>query len=223
MFSRVPPASHITFEPNPHYHGGAPKLTSLVQKYVPDQQTLLCAVPDRRGRHLRHARASRRSCMPRPRRCRGQDLLSPVAVRRVHLLQLGKPQFADKGCARRCIGGRQEGLDRRGLLRRADPDAELSAAEHWAYNEDLKDPGFDLKGAAHAGRGRWTVGGDGVRAKDGVRLAFTMSTTAGNKSREQAQQLVQQNFKKINVEMTIKNMPASVVWGDYTVKASSTR
>ena len=32
--------SHIEFEPNPKYHGGAPKLTSLVQKYVPDQQTL---------------------------------------------------------------------------------------------------------------------------------------------------------------------------------------
>jgi peptide/nickel transport system substrate-binding protein len=46
-----------------------------------------------------------------------------------------------------------------------------------------------------------------------------MSTTAGNKAREQAQQLVQQNFKKINVEMTIKNMPASVVWGDYTIKS----
>lgn len=58
-----------------------------------------------------------------------------------------------------------------------------------------------------------------VRAKDGVRLSFSMSTTAGNKSREQAQQLVQQNFKKINVEMTIKNMPASVVWGDYTIKS----
>ena len=58
-----------------------------------------------------------------------------------------------------------------------------------------------------------------MRAKDGVRLAFTMSTTAGNKSREQAQQLVQQNFKKIDVAMTIKNMPASVVWGDYTVKS----
>ena len=60
-----------------------------------------------------------------------------------------------------------------------------------------------------------------MRAKDGVRLAFTMSTTAGNKSREQAQQVVQQNLKKINVEMTIKNMPASVVWGDYTVSRAS--
>ena len=63
------------------------------------------------------------------------------------------------------------------------------------------------------------MGADGVRAKDGVKLSFTMSTTAGNKSREQAQQLVQQNWKKIGVAMTIKNMPASVVWGDYTVKS----
>jgi peptide/nickel transport system substrate-binding protein len=91
---------------------------------------------------------------------------------------------------------------------------------HWAYNTSLKSVPFDLAAAAKmlddAG---WKVAADGVRAKDGVRLAFTNSTTAGNKSREQAQQLVQQNFKKINVEMTIHNMPASVVWGDYTVKS----
>ena len=91
---------------------------------------------------------------------------------------------------------------------------------HWAYNSNLKDPGYNpVQAAAMLDAAGWKVGSDGVRAKDGVRLAFTMSTTAGNKSREQAQQLVQQNLKKINVEMTIKNMPASVVWGDYTVKS----
>ncbi|MGE3877012.1 MAG: ABC transporter substrate-binding protein, partial [Parvibaculaceae bacterium] len=92
--------------------------------------------------------------------------------------------------------------------------------KHWAYNSKLVDPGFDpAKAAALLDEAGWKVGDDGVRAKDGVRLAFTMSTTAGNKAREQAQQLVQQNLKKVNVEMTIKNMPASVVWGDYTVKS----
>jgi peptide/nickel transport system substrate-binding protein len=91
---------------------------------------------------------------------------------------------------------------------------------HWAYNKALVDPGYDpQKAAALLDEAGWKVASDGVRAKDGVRLAFTMSTTAGAKAREQAQQLVQQNFKKINVEMTIKNMPASVVWGDYTVQS----
>jgi peptide/nickel transport system substrate-binding protein len=48
-----------------------------------------------------------------------------------------------------------------------------------------------------------------------VKLAFTNSTTAGNHVREQAQQLLQQNWKEIGAAMTIKNMPAAVIWGDY--------
>ncbi len=91
---------------------------------------------------------------------------------------------------------------------------------HWAYNSALKDPGYDpARAAAMLDEAGWKVGSDGVREKDGVQLSFTMSTTAGNKSREQSQQFVQQNLKKINVDMTINNMPASVVWGDYTVKS----
>src|SRR5262249_52936500 len=55
----------------------------------------------------------------------------------------------------------------------------------------------------------------GVREKNGVRLEFTNSTTAGNHVREQAQQLLQQNWQEIGAAMTIKNMPAAVIWGDY--------
>ena len=50
-------------------------------------------------------------------------------------------------------------------------------------------------------------------------MKFTCSTTAGNPSRQNCQQLFQQNWKKIGVEMEIKNMPASVVWGEYTIKS----
>jgi peptide/nickel transport system substrate-binding protein len=46
-----------------------------------------------------------------------------------------------------------------------------------------------------------------------------MSTTAGNHSREGCQALFQQDWKKIGVAMEIKNMPASVVWGEYTTKS----
>jgi peptide/nickel transport system substrate-binding protein len=62
-------------------------------------------------------------------------------------------------------------------------------------------------------------GGDGVRAKGGVRLSFTNATTAGNKLREQTQALVQQNWKAIGVDMQITNMPAAVIWGEYYVKS----
>ena len=42
----------------------------------------------------------------------------------------------------------------------------------------------------------WKPGADGVREKDGVRLEFTNSTTAGNHVREQAQQFLQQNWQR---------------------------
>ncbi len=48
-----------------------------------------------------------------------------------------------------------------------------------------------------------------------MRLSFTNSTTAGNHVREQAQELLQQVWRDIGVDMQIKNMPAAVIWGDY--------
>ena len=133
----------------------------------------------------------------------------------------GKPQFEDK----RVRKALYMAVDRKGWIDAVYygvpvPSLSYLPPSHWAYNKALVYPGYDpQKAAALLDEAGWKLGADGVRAKDGVRLAFTMSTTAGNKAREQAQQLVQQNFKKINVEMTIKNMPASVVWGDYTIKS----
>lgn len=213
--------SYIEFEPNSDYHGGAPKLTSLVQKYVPDQQTLyaqfqtgevdiyeLQGIPP-----LLYAKAK---ALP-------GSKVGPSASPFVEFIYFncGKPQFSDK----RVRKALYMAIDKKGWIDAVYygvpiPTSSYLPPNHWAYNTKLVDPGFDpAKAAALLDEAGWKVGDDGVRAKDGVRLAFTMSTTAGNKAREQAQQLVQQNLKKINVEMTIKNMPASVVWGDYTVKS----
>lgn len=213
--------SHIEFEPNADYHGGAPKLTTLVQKYVPDQQTLyaqfqtgevdiyeLQGIPP-----LLYAKAKQ---LPN---CKVEPSASPF-VEFIYF-NCGKPQFQDKR-VRKAI---YMAIDKKGWIDAVYygvpiPTLSYLPPNHWAYNGKLVDPGFDpAKAAALLDEAGWKAGDDGVRAKDGVRLSFTMSTTAGNKAREQAQQLVQQNLKKVGVEMTIKNMPASVVWGDYTVKS----
>jgi peptide/nickel transport system substrate-binding protein len=213
--------SYIEFEPNPKYHGGAPKLTSLVQKYVPDQQTLYAQyqtgevdIYDLQG--IPPLLYSRAKALPG-----GKAFLSASPFVEFIYFNLGKPQFADKKVRQALY----QAIDKKGWIDAVYygvplPTLSYLPPNHWAYNKALKDPGFDLKkAAAMLDEAGWKPGADGVRAKDGVRLAFTMSTTAGNKSREQSQQLVQQNWKKIGVEMTIKNMPASVVWGDYTVKS----
>jgi peptide/nickel transport system substrate-binding protein len=87
----------------------------------------------------------------------------------------------------------------------------------WAYNpdgieEDLRfeyDPDRAMELLDSAG---WTVGGDGVREKDGTRLAFTMYTNAGNTVREQYLTIMQEQWSQIGVEMTpqLEPFPALV-------------
>jgi peptide/nickel transport system substrate-binding protein len=57
----------------------------------------------------------------------------------------------------------------------------------------------------------WKPGPDGVRAKNGVRLDFTISATTkpGN---EQAEVLMQQAIKPLGIALSIKNYPASVLF-----------
>jgi peptide/nickel transport system substrate-binding protein len=87
---------------------------------------------------------------------------------------------------------------------------------HWAANSKLPKPEYDLKkAAAMLDQAGWARGPDGIRVKNGVRLSFSNSTVTGNQLRTQTQQLIADDFKKIGVEMVIKNMVAAVLWADY--------
>jgi peptide/nickel transport system substrate-binding protein len=50
----------------------------------------------------------------------------------------------------------------------------------------------------------WKKGSDGIRAKDGKKLQFTIWTNAGNKTREQYVTVMQQQWKAIGVDATPK-------------------
>src|SRR5262249_12278764 len=67
--------------------------------------------------------------------------------------------------------------------------------QSWAFNPNLPRHEYNPQRAATIlDAAGWTTGADGVREKNGVKLAFTNSTTAGNKVREQAQAFLQQNW-----------------------------
>ncbi len=74
----------------------------------------------------------------------------------------------------------------------------------WAYQPDkiTTKYNFDPKKAAQllddAG---WKVGSDGIRAKDGKRMSFSMWTNSGNKTRENYLLVLQDGWKQIGVEM----------------------
>jgi peptide/nickel transport system substrate-binding protein len=58
----------------------------------------------------------------------------------------------------------------------------------------------------------WTVGANGVRAKNGIQLAFSVSTTPSKPANVQAELQMQQQLKGINVPLEIKNYPPSLLF-----------
>jgi len=213
--------SHMIYKRNPDYHRGQPAIETVVHKFIPDQTVAytqfktgeidvfgLHGVPPERFEEAK-------TLLNR------DSLKTPQPWVEFIYFNCGKPQFKEKivrqalylACDKeKWINDVQYGLPPRTLS--------YLHPSHWAYNSKIKDPGFNLKKAAEMLEGAgWKIGSDGIRQKDGVKLKFTMSTTAGAKAREQAEAMVQANWKEIGVVMEIKNMPASVVWGEYTTKS----
>jgi peptide/nickel transport system substrate-binding protein len=88
---------------------------------------------------------------------------------------------------------------------------------HWAYPKDDKDIvkyTYDPKKAEELlDAAGWKKGADGIRAKDGVKLSGTISTTAGNKPREAVMQIFQANMKAIGIEVKLDFPPSTVLFG----------
>jgi len=68
----------------------------------------------------------------------------------------------------------------------------------------------------------WTLGSDGIFTKGGKRLSIQYSTTAGNKTRENTQQLLKEKAKAAGIELVIKNFPPTQLFEDKLPKRDFT-
>ena len=88
---------------------------------------------------------------------------------------------------------------------------------HYAYHKSIKTYPFDMeKAAALLDEAGWVPGSDGIRVKDGRRLHLEFGTTAENKLRELVQQVLQQDWKRVGIEVEVRNEPPSVFFGQTT-------
>ncbi|HVX30785.1 MAG TPA: peptide-binding protein [Nitrolancea sp.] len=93
--------------------------------------------------------------------------------------------------------------------------------DSWAYNPDeikLKypfDPDQANKLLDDAG---WAKGSDGIRAKDGVKLAFTLHTNSGSDVNTQYAAVMQQSWKAIGIDCT----PQEDEWNAFLERLTST-
>lgn len=215
------PGDHITLAAHEDYHGEGPHLEKLIIKYIPDLTVLYTQfqtgdidyiglqgiTPD----HYDEAKKlSGRKAVPVP-----QAFVESIAV------NVALPVFKELAVREALYCG----MDKKSIIEQIYyglPTATESflPRESWAFNPDLPRHEYDPDKAKKILDGAgWVPGPDGVRVKNGIRLEFTNSTTAGNHVREQAQQFLQQNWADIGVKMTISNLPPAVMWGDYWMQS----
>lgn len=83
------------------------------------------------------------------------------------------------------------------------------------HNPDVRKYPFDpARAGSLLDEAGWRMGERGVRMKDGKPLELTLMTTSGNQTREQVEALLQAQWRKIGVDLKIKNEPAKVLFGE---------
>lgn len=220
-WSRRVAGQSVIVEANPLYFGKGPYVERVIFNYVPDANVLYTQFKtgqiDYAGYNgiLAHYFKEAQKLPDR----------KVVAATAGHVeslvMNFGKPVFADKAVRQALYAAMNKKAVTEVIYYGLPSTTEsFLTRTSWAYNANLPKQEFDLKLANKilddAG---WVRGEDGIRAKAGVKLEFVAATLSGNPQREQVLQLFQQDWKKIGVAMTIKTMPAAVVYGDYYNKS----
>lgn len=215
------PGESIELAANPAYHGPGPYLDKLIVKYLQDTNILFTQFKtgevDYTG--LQGILASNY--------VEAQTLAdrvinkAPTSFVEFIYPNFGNPIFGDKAVRQAMY----DAMDKENILSTIYLDIHTNSETYLAESSWANDPNLPKheyspdKAKAGLDAAGWTVGDGGVRAKDGVKLSFTNSTTKGNNVREQAQQYLQQTWKDVGIDMQIDNMPPAVIWGDYYQKS----
>jgi peptide/nickel transport system substrate-binding protein len=102
-------------------------------------------------------------------------------------------------------------------------DSDVSPLD-WIHSDEIRkykhDPG---QAAALLDAAGWKLGPDGLRHDSaGKPLRFELMTTAGDRTRELVEQVLQSQWKAIGVDVRIKNEPARVLFGETITKRKFT-
>ena len=86
----------------------------------------------------------------------------------------------------------------------------------WVYTEQIPQYGYDVEQAtALLDASGWKAASDGVRRNAaGDKLSFTITTTAGDATRERVQQVLQSYWRAVGIEVRIQNQPARALFGE---------
>ncbi|MBY0335550.1 MAG: peptide ABC transporter substrate-binding protein [Acetobacteraceae bacterium] len=216
----VQPGSAITLERNPAWHGPAPAFRRIVIRTVestPALEAQLLAgqvdmVAGELGLPVEQAAALQRRTGNRFR-----VQYRPGLIYEHMDLNLDLPAFQDRRVRQALLMA----LDREQIVNRLFEGRQTVAATSvnpldWVHDNEVRRWPFDAARAqALLTEAGWTPGPDGIRRNAaGDRLSFELMTTAGNRSREATQQVIQAMWRAVGVDARIRNEPPRVLFGE---------
>ena len=224
---------HVTLRRNPHYADGRSGMPFLghpaytdqvVFRAFPSRQAVLAAL--KAGDVQADVDLTERE-LTTVARLRGIDVkLAPaLAYEQVSLNQASpnpatgtSPPWIGDATLREAL---DLGMDRPGIVRRlggglpptATPVAPLIA---WAYDASVAAPAYDLDRAKRMlDQDGWVSGPDGVRVKNGRKLAFTLTAASGQQLRAIEQEMLVAGWRKLGADVTIDVQPVAQLFASF--------
>lgn len=215
-------SSHVSFEPNPTWFGEAPKFKRITFKVIENtaamEANLLSGSVDYIMGELGVTIDQAIAFQKRQADKYNYDFKPGLVYEHIDL-NLDNPLLKDKRVRQGLLLAINRDQIVQQLFEGKQPVAHTNINPlDWIYDKDVKTYRSDPKRAAELlDAAGFNVMKDGYRHNAaGDRLRFELMTTAGNRSRELVQQVLQSQWKAVGVEIVIKNEPARVFFGETT-------
>lgn len=208
---------NVTLLANPAYHGSGPHLERAVFKYIPDLTVLYTQFRTGQVDYTGIAGISPNFADEAKGLRRRKVHVNPTASVESIAPNLESGPWADKAVREALyLGMNKQALIEALYYGLPTPTESFLPNQSWAIEKDLPKHEYNPgKANALLDAAGWKRGARGIREKGGQRLEIANSTTTGNPIREQAQQLLMQDWQAVGASMKIQNMPAAVIWGEF--------
>lgn len=228
IVSEIQLGDHVTFAPNPKFYGEAAKIKKIIVKLIPNTGTLEANLRSGTIDLISTLGLALDQALAFDKKVKAENLgysvlFQPSAVYEHIDLNLDNPILKDIKVRKALhLSINKEELVNSLFEGKQSPAIHsVTPKDPWFTDDPTKvtiykySPREAEKLLDEAG---WKMGSDGIRTKDGKKLSFTFMTTAGNKTRELVQGYLQNKWKQVGIEVTAKNEPARVFFGETTKK-----
>ena len=212
--------SHVALEPNPTWWGKAPAFDRITVRTIENTPALeanllsgsIDMIAGELGLTIDQALAFEKR--------HGEDyqvIYKPGLVYEHIDLQLENPILQDVRTRRALLHGIDRDALNEQLFGGKQPPADTSVSPlDKVHSDDIRRYPFDpTKAAALLDEAGWSEIKNGVRHNAaGEPLTLEFMTTAGNRTRELVQQVLQNQWKQIGIDVRIRNEPARVYFGE---------